>query len=168
MPSFSALAEAGWISILWGGFFLAKLLILGDSFPFYCKWLFAAGIALVILFAKPNRNILKGLGAGLGNLLLNIVNSFTDVVSYIRLFAVGLATVAVADAFNSMAMDVGYSSIWAALITSLILLLGHTLNVLLGPMSILVHGVRLNVLEFSNHLDLQWKGFAYRPLRKMN
>ena len=97
---------------------------------------------------------------------MNLVNSFTDLVSYIRLFAVGLATVAVADAFNKMAMDIGYSGVIQGAITSLILLLGHTLNVLLGPMSILVHGVRLNVLEFCSHLDITWSGFSYKPLRR--
>ncbi|MFC1699053.1 V-type ATP synthase subunit I [Candidatus Omnitrophota bacterium] len=166
LPSFSALAELGWILILWGAFFLAKMLVLGDLFPDPGKWFFLVGAALVVLFASPNRNPFKGVAAGLGNLLLNFVNSFTDVVSYVRLFAVGLATVAVADAFNNMALDVGFDTILGAVLTSLILLLGHTLNILLAPMSILVHGVRLNVLEFSGHLDMQWQGFAYKPLRK--
>ena len=166
LPSRIALAEIGWISILWGAFFLARMLILGDAFPAFGKWFFIVGIGLVIFFTSANRNLLKGIGAGLGNLLLNLVNSFTDVVSYIRLFAVGLATVAVADAFNKMAMDIGYSGVIQGAITSLILLLGHTLNVLLGPMSILVHGVRLNVLEFCSHLDITWSGFSYKPLRR--
>ena len=93
-------------------------------------------------------------------------NSFTDIVSYIRLFAVGLATVAVADAFNKMAMDIGYNSILTGTATSLILLLGHGLNIILGAMSILVHGVRLNVLEFCSHLDINWSGFSYKPLEE--
>lgn len=166
LPSFTALAECGWILILWGAFFLARMLVLGDAFSAFGKWLFILGAVLVVFFTDPNRNFLKGIGAGFGNLLLNFVNSFTDVVSYVRLFAVGLATVAVADAFNRMAMDVGYNSIIAAVVSSLILLLGHMLNVLLAPMSILVHGVRLNLLEFCNHADVKWSGFAYQPLRK--
>ena len=147
-------------------FFLAKMLVLGDAFPAFGKWFFILGIALVIFFTSPSRNILKGIGAGLANLALNLVNSFTDVVSYIRLFAVGLATVAVADAFNKMALEIGYNSILTGVATSLILLLGHSLNILLGPMSILVHGVRLNILEFCSHLDIKWSGFAYKPLRQ--
>lgn len=166
LPSLIALAEAGWILILWGAFLLARMLVLGDAFPSFGKWFFIAGAALVILFTKISKNVFKGLGAGLGNLLMNVVNSFTDVVSYIRLFAVGLATVAVADAFNKMALDIGYNSILTGLITSLILLLGHALNIMLGPMSVLVHGVRLNVLEFCSHLDITWSGLAYRPLKE--
>ncbi len=165
-PSLTALVDLGWISILWGAFFLARTLILGAVFPLWCKWLFLAGMCLVVLFTNPNKNILKGIGGGLGNLLLNLVNNFTDIVSYIRLFAVGLATVAVADSFNAMAMGIGYNSILTGLATSLILLLGHALNIILGPLAILVHGVRLNVLEFCTHLDIKWSGFAYTPLRE--
>lgn len=165
LPSLMALADMGWTLILWGAFFLARLLILGDAFPEFGKWLFIGGIGLVVFFTRPSKNILKGIGSGLGNLFLNLVNNFTDIVSYIRLFAVGLATVAVADSFNKMAMSIGYNSIITGLFTSFILLLGHLLNVMLGPMSILVHGVRLNVLEFCNHLDIKWMGFPYRPLQ---
>lgn len=165
-PSLKALSEVGWILILWAAFFLAKLLILGDNFPEFMKWFLIAGAGLVVLFTNPGKNIFKSLGQGFGNLLLNLVNNFTDLVSYIRLFAVGLATVAVADSFNKMALDVGFNSIATGVLTAFILLLGHTLNILLGPMSILVHGVRLNVLEFCNHLDIKWSGFAYKPLKE--
>jgi len=41
-----------------------------------------------------------------------------------------------------------------------------TLNLVLGPMSVLVHGVRLNVLEFCSHIDIKWTGFPYRPLHE--
>ena len=166
LPSSKALADIGWISILCGVFFLAKTLILGEVFPYFAKWFFIAGPILVVFFTNLNlnRNILKGIGAGFGNLLMNFVNSFTDVVSYIRLFAVGLATVAIADAFNKMALGIGFNSVLTGLATALILLLGHTLNILLGPLAVLVHGVRLNVLEFCSHVDIKWSGFSYKPL----
>ncbi len=165
LPSRTALADAGWVTVLWGAFFLARTLISGAPFPGFAKLFFIVGPALVVFFTSESKNLLKGVGAGLGNLLLNLVNSFTDVVSYIRLFAVGLATVAVADAFNAMAADVGFGSVASGLIAALILALGHLLNIVLGPMAVLVHGVRLNVLEFCNHVDVKWSGFAYRPLK---
>jgi V/A-type H+-transporting ATPase subunit I len=165
-PALTALADIGWVVILWGAFFLAKMLILGEAMPPFAVWLYIAGPLLVLLFTSPNRNILKGLGAGLGNLLLNVVNSFTDLVSYIRLFAVGLATVAVADAANQMAMSAGFNSIVSGLLAAVILFIGHGLNLMLGPIAILVHGVRLNVLEFCNHIDIKWTGLSYRPLKE--
>ena len=167
LPSIIALADIGWTAILCGGFFLAKTLILGEGFPSFGKWFFMLGACLVVFFTNPpGKNALKGFGGGLGALLLNFVNSFTDIVSYIRLFAVGLAGVAIADAFNNMAMSVGYGSFVKGAAASLILVLGHALNMMLGPLAVLVHGVRLNVLEFCNHLDIKWSGFSYKPLRK--
>lgn len=163
-PSLKALSDIGWTVILWGGFFLARTLVLGESFPAFGKWLFISGAVLVIFFADPKKNVLKCVAGGLGNLLSSIVNSFTDIVSYIRLFAVGLATVAVADSFNMMAMDVGFGTVAAGALAAIILFVGHALNIMLAPMSVLVHGVRLNVLEFCSHIDIKWSGFNYKPL----
>lgn len=166
-PALDALAEIGWLSIIWAVFFLAKNLILGDPFPGFGRWLIVAGLLLVLFFTSPQKNILKTLASGLGTIALSLVNNFTDVVSYIRLFAVGLATVAIADAFNSMAAGVFKPGDWLAIIAAgLIVVLGHTLNIILGPMSVLVHGVRLNVLEFCSHASVTWSGFAYRPFGK--
>jgi len=166
MPSLKAFSEVGWIGMLWAAYFLAKYLILGASFPGFGKWLLIGGASLIILCTNPRKNILKGIGSGIGDFLLHVVNSFTDVVSYIRLFAVGAATVAVADAFNQMASGIGYSNIFFGFLAALVLLFGHTLNILLGAMAILVHGVRLNVLEFSSHLDMEWSGVEYSPFKE--
>jgi V/A-type H+-transporting ATPase subunit I len=165
-PALVFLAEAGWLCILWSAFFIANLLILAEPLPHYLAGLITTGISLVILFSSPRRNIFRGLSAGLGTLLLNLMNNFTDIVSYIRLFAVGLASIAIADAFNTMAAAVGFKGVLTGLLSSLILIIGHSLNIILGPMSVLVHGVRLNVLEFCTHLDVKWKGFLYRPLQE--
>lgn len=165
LPSLKALSEAGWISILWAAYFLAKSLILNQPFPIFGKWLFVIGAILIILFTNPAKNIFRSISSGIGNFLLHIINSFTDVVSYIRLFAVGAATVAVADAFNYMAFSIGHGNFFMGFLTALILLFGHTLNILLGAMAILVHGVRLNVLEFSSHLNMEWSGVEYAPFQ---
>ena len=93
MPSLSALADVGWIGIIWAAFFVARMLILGDPYPFFGKWLIIAGVSLVILFTNPQKNILKTVAEGLGTLALSLMNSFTDVVSYIRLFEIGRAHV---------------------------------------------------------------------------
>lgn len=166
MPALQALADAGWVLVLWTAFFVAKTLVLGDSFPYFGKWLLVSGLALVILFTNPQRNILKGIAQGLGTVALSLMNNFTDVVSYVRLFAVGLAGVAIADAFNSMAALVGHKGILAIIVSAFILIVGHTLAIVLGPVSVLVHGVRLNVLEFSGHANVTWSGNAYKPLKE--
>jgi len=163
-PALIALADLGWICVIWAVFFLAKNLILGDNFPAFGNGLLIAGLILVLFFTSPQRNIFKTIGEGLGTIALGLVNNFTDVVSYIRLFAVGLAGVAIADAFNSMAVGIIKKGDFLTIIAAaLVVVLGHALNIILGPMSVLVHGVRLNVLEFCGHASVTWNGFAYKP-----
>ena len=161
LPSLTALADAGWIAVLWASFFLARMLILSDPLPSFTRWLLIGGVALVIFCTSPQRNVFKMVGEGLGTVALNIMNNFTDVVSYIRLFAVGLAGVAISDTVNALAGSVSGGN---ALIYALIVFHGHMINIILGPMSVLVHGVRLNVLEFSAHAGLTWSGTRYKPL----
>lgn len=162
LPSLTAISDMGWISVLWAAFFLARNLILGYPMPAVTKWLIIAGVALVIFFTSPQKNILKTIGRGLGALALSIMNNFTDVVSYIRLFAVGLAGVAISDTVNTLAASFGGNS---PIIAAIILFHGHAINIVLGPISVMVHGVRLNVLEFSGHAGLSWSGTAYKPLK---
>lgn len=163
IPSPAALSDVGWICVLWAAFFLAKTLILSDPFPFFGKGMITAGLVLVILCTNPQRNILKTIGSGLGAVALSLMNNFTDVVSYVRLFAVGLAGVAIADTVNNLAGGFGTSHTLAKM---LVVFVGHTINIILGLMSVLVHGIRLNVLEFSSHAGLSWSGIAYKPLKE--
>ena len=163
LPSAAALADIGWIILLWTGFFLAKTLILDAAFPDFGRWMIIAGVSLTILFSNPQKNILKAIASGLASVALSLMNSFTDVVSYIRLFAVGLAGVAIADTVNALAGVLGGENLFAK---ALIIFIGHTINIILGPMSVLVHGIRLNVLEFSGHANVSWSGVVYKPLKE--
>ena len=134
--------------------------------PAFGPVLMIAGAVLAILFSAPNKNIFKMLLGGLSAFMGSFINAFTDVISYIRLFAVGLATVAIADAFNDIALGVGFGNIFTSFATALILFIGHALNLVLAAMAILVHGLRLNVLEFSNHMGVQWAGVKFEPFKK--
>jgi len=164
-PSMKALADVGWICVLWTAFFLARTIILGEAFPSWGIWLFAAGIVLVIFFTNPQAHVLRGIGDGLGTVALSLMNNFTDVISYIRLFAVGLATLAIAETTNTLSSGLG-DGVAALAAGVVIILIGHSLNIILGPMSVLVHGVRLNVLEFSGHANVTWSGFTFEPLKE--
>jgi V/A-type H+-transporting ATPase subunit I len=62
-----------------------------------------------------------------------------------------------------MALAGGINNILVGLGAAFILFLGHTLNVLLAMMAVVVHGIRLNMLEFSGHLGMQWSGKKYEP-----
>jgi V/A-type H+-transporting ATPase subunit I len=171
-PAISAYAELGWIFILWSAFLKANEMILAMPLPDFVVYLFCYGIFLVIMnifWEARDKNILKFIGQIFVNFVISffsVISAFTDLVSYIRLFAVGLAGAAVADAFNQMAIQVGFNNFTAGLITSFILVVGHVFNIILSGFGVLVHGLRLNVLEFSGHMGLEWTGIKYDPFRK--
>ena len=165
MPSPLFLAQAGWIAMTWTMYYVAHMLVLGQPMPGWVVWMAVAGGVLILLFMTPPSKFKE---EWFNHVMfpLNVVSNFVDVVSYIRLFAVGFASLAVAQSFNSMALAGGISGPVSGFVAALILFLGHALNVVLGAMGVLVHGVRLNTLEFSSHLGVQWAGHAYTPFAR--
>lgn len=157
LPSIKSLAQLGWAMIVVGIYHVANLLVLTTPVPAYVAPLMIGGLCVVGVFANFQKNPLKLILSFIStvlNSLLDVISSFSDVVSYIRLFAVGIASVTVAASFNNMASGIG---------APIVLLLGHGLNIVLGLMSVMVHGVRLNMLEFSGHLGQEWTGKEYKP-----
>lgn len=165
--------EVGWIFIV-GGTCLAAFKLLLDAGQWFAPMVsLAVGTILLILFSeqKNDQPFLMGFAWGIIKLPLNLlsfVSSFSDAVSYVRLFAVGLATLEMASAFNQLAADIGWDSFAAAIGASLVVILGHTANLLLAAMGVLVHGIRLNLLEFSRHLGMAWTGIPYEPFRPLD
>ena len=102
---------------------------------------------------------------GLVTLALDVINNFVDIISYVRLYAVGAASLAIAQAFNGMAFPEG-QAIKFTIGGALILFAGHALNIILAAMGVMVHGIRLNTLEFSSHAGVEWGGLHFNPFRK--
>ena len=162
----TCLAEFGWAGILVFMFFIVNWIVgIFSGIPTAVYWVFGVSLALVFGFTvKPSE--LKTRGAELGMLPLNVMSALGDIISYVRLFAVGLASVKVAENFNSMAVDLDMP-LWLKVVPMvLILLIGHGLNFVMAALSILVHAVRLNTLEFSNHKGVSWSGYAFAPFRR--
>ena len=174
LPDSTSLAEFGWAGILLFMYFVTNSIVgIFASIPQAMFWVFGVSLVLVFGFSvKPSE--LKTRGAELGMLPLNIMSALGDIISYVRLFAVGLASVKVAENFNSMATGLvaGADAIWLKALMSVamvaILVVGHGLNLAMAGLSILVHAVRLNTLEFSNHKGVSWSGYAFNPFRKTN
>jgi len=160
-PSTVALSDLGWLSILWGMYFMANYFVLNMALPPVTNFLLLVGAILALIFMVPLKDAVKTVPKEIIPFFLSFIGAFTDIVSYIRLFAVGLATVAVADATNAMAAQAPIAG------KVVILFIGHSLNLILAAMAILVHGIRLNILEFSGHLHLEWTGFKYAPFRNL-
>ncbi len=167
--SIKALSELGWICLVWGLFFLTEQLVLSKASPDWSHWLFIVGALLVALFSVESKNFFKSMGVSVANLPLSLISGFSDIVSYVRLFAVGMATAAVASSFNNMVLPNGISDmgILNLVMAAIALLLGHGLNIALALMAVMVHGIRLNMLEFAGHLGVQFSGEAYKPFKLM-
>ncbi|MFW5870320.1 MAG: V-type ATP synthase subunit I, partial [Candidatus Sumerlaeota bacterium] len=164
-PKAKAFEQFGWMCIVWVMYFAACSMVLQREFPMLGFILLGVGLVLVILFMTPVKDLKRDWILHV-MLPLDVISAFVDLVSYVRLFAVGIAALSVAQSFNSMAMDLGFNSVLTGLIAALILLLGHALNIVLCALGILVHGVRLNTLEFSMHKGLQWSGKPYDPFSR--
>ncbi|MFA6507067.1 MAG: V-type ATPase 116kDa subunit family protein [Treponemataceae bacterium] len=136
--------------------------------PTYAFYLLIIGFALSFTFSNYEGNIIKSILASLVNFVsvfLGIVNVFADIVSYIRLWAVGLAGLAISETVNNMLGPMlGKMSLFVFGI--FFLAFAHGFNIILGFLSVIVHGVRLNMLEFSGHLGMEWSGFEYRPFKE--
>ncbi len=161
--SLSCLGDLGWTCCTWALYFVVLNMVVGMAYPFAISILMGIlglGVGLVIVSLLVQKAYF-----GFVTLVLDVINNFVDVISYVRLFAVGAASLAVAQAFNDMAVGMGFAG-FAALGSALILFLGHGLNITLGAMAILVHGIRLNTLEFSNHAGVEWAGVKFNPFKK--
>ena len=145
-------------------FFTARSVVLNLPAPQIMDWVFVASVVLIVLFMTPRKN-LKEDWFNHVMLPLNLVGSFVDVISYIRLYAVGVAGFAIASAFNTMLTPL-FDSWLTGLLAALLLFLAHTVNIILAVMGVMVHGIRLNTLEFASHLGLQWSGIPYQPWQR--
>ena len=128
------------------------------------------GFVLSFIFSNYEGSIGKSVLESCKNIisvLLGVVNVFSDIVSYIRLWAVGLAGSAISNTVNEMAGPMwGHAIMFIAFVA--LLAFGHGLNMILNLLSVIVHGVRLNTLEFSSHLGMSWSGIKYQPFADKN
>lgn len=164
-PSRKALAQIGWIGVIWLMFFVAGNLVVSQPMPPAVPWIGGISVLLIVLFMTDTKDF-KEEWINHPMLILNLISCLVDVISYIRLFAVGMASAQIAMNFNQMAAGLPLPPWIKPLGMVLILVLGHGLNLVLSALSILVHAVRLNTLEFSNHKGLTWSGQPYTPFRK--
>ena len=165
----SWLANLGWVIAIAAMYLLALFLVIGEDIPVVPVFI-AIGVAflLVILFGgmSPDKTFGQGLKSGLGGAFtafLDTISCFGNVMSYIRLFAVGMAGLAISQSFNDIASNFKGVMVIAGVV---VVIIGHALNLVMCFLSVVVHGVRLNVLEFSGQVGLEWTGIPYEPFKQ--
>ncbi|MBU2569214.1 MAG: ATPase [Gammaproteobacteria bacterium] len=170
-PSLTALASGGWLLAVVGGFcfWLSEAI---DSVLLRQMGIILPSVGGVLLLLFSSERGLKRWNDLLWRLLdgskslIGITQLFGDVLSYMRLFALGLASASLALTFNQLAMQVYHALPGPGLLFSiLILIVGHVLNLMLCLMSGLVHGLRLNFIEFYNW-SVSDEGYPFKAFSK--
>ena len=110
------------------------------------------GLVLMLLLNTPGRNPLVNFGSGLWDTYNNITGILSDVLSYIRLFAIGLSGGILATVFNSLADGLSPDiPVVKWIVMAIILLIGHGINLFMSVISSFVQPMRLNLVEFYNN-----------------
>jgi len=170
-PEPQALASLGWIAAVFGGFVAWRGWVgAAQETTYVGAVLIAVGLLTVLIFAGGQRGrgrqgAVRRAGGGL-LALARVTQVFGDVLSYLRLFALGLASTSLAITFNDLSAQLSASVGGIGLLLAiLIAVIGHTLNFTLAVMGGVVHGLRLNFIEFF-HWGLTEEGYVFRPFTK--
>lgn len=167
-----SLSDLGWTLLIVGGIVGLGTGLTGVISETAMKWLLI-GIAAVsalgiYIFNNPKRNPLVNVGAGLWDTYNMASGLMGDVLSYIRLYALGLSGAMLAQTFNSIAeMVKGTDPTWQWVPFVLILLVGHVLNLAMCCLGAFVHPLRLNFVEFFKNSGYEGIGKKYNPIRKL-
>ena len=164
----NSLGTWGWTLLIVGGVIVGGLALMGVMDKALTKWIIIiiGGLsALGIFFLNDlHRNPLLNVGSGLWETYNTATGLLGDVLSYLRLYALGLAGAKLGEAFNAIGVqalgDGGFG--WIAFI--LIVVIGHTLNIAMCVLGAFVHPLRLNFLEFFKNSGYEGSGRRYKPL----
>lgn len=161
----SSLPTIGWIVLILGG--ILSYLIAGVGLPLYiCA---GVGAVLIFLLNGPFTKIYSpfvNIGSGLWDTYNMLTGLLGDILSYIRLFALGLSGSILGLVFNDLAMRMsGNIPVVSTIIMLLILLFGHAMNIALSGLSAFVHPMRLTFVEFYKNAGFVGGGKKYDPFR---
>ena len=167
------IATWGWLLLIVGGLIVAilGLTVLPEN---VFKWALitvgAVSALAIYIFNTPGRNPLINIGAGLWDTYNMATGILGDVLSYIRLYALGLAGGMLGAAFNNLGLMIMGGSVegatWQWLPFVLILVLGHVLNLAMSALGAFVHPLRLSFVEYFKNAGYEGKGTLYQPFKK--
>ena len=167
----NSLGAIGWTLLIVGAVIVLSLGLPGVISESAMKWLIIgiAGVSAIgiYLLNKWGRNPLKNIGSGLWDTYNMASGLMGDVLSYIRLYALGLSGSMLGSTFNMMGgMVLGDNPTWQWLPFVLIVIFGHVLNIAMSCLGAFVHPLRLNFVEFFKNSSYEGAGSAYNPIKK--
>lgn len=161
------LSTIGWILLIISGALAVVFPMINISLPkIVIQILFGISGALILIFANPDINIFASIGSGLYDAYNMITGVFGDLLSYIRLFALGISSAILGLVFNQIAAQFLGGSFLSYIPFIIILLIGHGLNIFLASLGAFVHPLRLTFVEFYKNAGFTGGGKQYKPFSK--
>ena len=163
-----AIATIGWIILLVSTavsalFSSSELLSMGGT---AYKVVLCISGAMIFLFNTPGKNIFMNIGLGLWDSYNMVTGLLGDVLSYVRLFALGLSGGILAGVFNSLAVGMSPDNVIAGpIVMVLIFVIGHAINMFMNVLGAMVHPMRLTFVEFFKNSGYEGGGKEYKPFR---
>ena len=159
-----AISTIGWILLLVG---IAVGVLTGSMGTTWFMVLMIAAGCMIMLYNSPGKNIFLNIGLGLWDAYNMVTGLLGDVLSYVRLFALGLSGGILASVFNSLAVGMSPDvPVVGFLVTALIFLAGHGLNIFMNILGSMVHPMRLTFVEFFKNSGYEGGGQEYKPFKK--
>ncbi len=164
------LSTLGWMIVIissLAAFLLPDMGVQGFSTQSPAYWVCAGiGLFMMLFLNSPGKNPLVNLGSGLWNTYNDVTGILSDVLSYIRLFAIGLSGGILALVFNQLAFGLSPDiPVVGAIVTLIILLIGHGINLFMSTLSSFVHPMRLTFVEFYKSAGFESTQRAFKPLK---
>ena len=165
-----AIATIGWIILLVSTavsalFASSELLSMGGT---AYKVVLCISGAMIFLFNTPGKNIFMNIGLGLWDSYNMATGLLGDVLSYVRLFALGLSGGILAGVFNSLAVGMSPDNVIAGpIVMVLIFVIGHAINIFMNVLGAMVHPMRLTFVEFFKNSGYEGGGKEYKPFRNL-
>lgn len=165
-----ALGTIGWISLIVGSITIYLLssngFIEGNSSIFYYILFGITGI-FILLLNNPDKNVFVNIGLGLYDVYNMVTGLMGDLLSYIRLFALGISSAILGYVFNSLAVELSPDiPVLKIVVMALILLFGHGINLFMAALGSFVHPMRLTLVEFYKNAGFTGGGIKYNPFKK--
>ena len=163
-----AIATIGWIILLVSTavsalFSSSELLSMGGT---AYKVVLCISGAMIFLFNTPGKNIFMNIGLGLWDSYNMVTGLLGDVLSYVRLFALGLSGGILAGVFNSLAVGMSADNVIAGpIVMVLIFVIGHAINMFMNVLGAMVHPMRLTFVEFFKNSGYEGGGKEYKPFK---
>lgn len=164
-----ALSTFGWILLIVGSIVLYAIQNKNNTGMITILFYALLGVSgiLILFLNNPDKNVFINFGGGLWDVYSIATGVMGDLLSYIRLFALGVSSAILGYVFNDLAMQMsGDIPVLSQLIFLVILLIGHGLNIFMASLGAFVHPMRLTFVEFYKNAGFEGGGKSYNPFRR--